>query len=136
MIDDSVYRLEDAWPVEQNGPWGSKGASAPGIWELNEPYSNRGNRLCPPHYYLNLSTPLDYTGAPEAFRTWWGHQYMVGRICAPPLVRIGLYYSGCQNLVDPIPMFPCPQACLRVYWCPHQVLKAIGTAEDENIFSD
>ena len=23
MIDDSVYRLEDAWPAEQRGPWGS-----------------------------------------------------------------------------------------------------------------
>ena len=25
MIDDSVYRLEDAWPVEQKGPGGFKG---------------------------------------------------------------------------------------------------------------
>ena len=29
-------------------------------------------------------------GAPVAFKTWWGHQYMVGIICLHPLVGIGL----------------------------------------------
>ena len=31
MIDDSVYRLEDAWPAEQRGPWGSKGGPGGGV---------------------------------------------------------------------------------------------------------
>ena len=30
------------------------------------------------------------SGAPVAFKTWWGHQYMVGIICLHPLVGIGL----------------------------------------------
>ena len=27
------------------------GAPPPGIWQISKPYSNQGDRLCPPQYY-------------------------------------------------------------------------------------
>ena len=48
------------------------------------------------------------TGAPVAFKTWWGHQYRVGIIYPTWLRQV----KNCQNLVWTSPMSPCPQARL------------------------
>ena len=54
------------------------------------------------------------SGAPVAFKTWWGHQYRVGKICPPP-VGIGLRWLP-KHGVD---MSPRPhahrRACLKIH---------------------
>ena len=49
--------------------------------------------------------------APVAFRTWWGHQYRVGIICSPQLIQVAAIIWWRL-----IPMSPCPQARLIIYW--------------------
>ena len=48
----------------------------------------KADRQCVITEHRDWSRHQNRAGAPVAFKTWWGHQYMVGIIC-PPAVEIG-----------------------------------------------
>ena len=46
------------------------------------PFQNN-EQLCVGRCLLKIGQS-EQSGAPMAFKTWWGHHYMVGIICTPP----------------------------------------------------
>ena len=39
-------------------------------------------------YIENFTRAVAFSGAPVAFKTWWGHQHMVGIICPAGWSRV------------------------------------------------
>ena len=58
MIDDSVYRLEDAWLVEERGPLGSKEGRGGGGFGNTFSFKTLYISLCSPYSDFTL-TPHD-----------------------------------------------------------------------------
>ena len=90
-------------------------------------------RACGFQNLVGTSVPnTELAGAPVAFKTWWGHQYMLGIICPPGWNRIKV---AAKTWWGPVPMSPYPQARLPIYRRCSERKRFLSIKSFKNTFS-